>query len=294
MHLLKKTLLIMAIFCSPLAMHAGLINWFYVGGGYLGTATLDSGNAVLYDLVLGTGQRFGKGKINFYLTENFNFVFNSALNNSMVGYGVNSSLDLGYKLIGPGYAKKGFEMELLLGAFVELDFTLVPFNLYYAYGPELGLSFQFWLTPGFGLALQAKSGFNISGWGDILFPQAGLAMIWRPVDKTKLAFESEKKKTKTSSLNAGVYQKEGNVMFVYESPRTDITSIALIGDFNNWDESGIPLQEDGGVWKVVIRLEQGLYQYKYLINGKEKTVDPKSAGYTPDGLGGKNSILEVE
>ncbi len=292
MKAIKKLVLFFIISLTPVALHAGFINWIYVGFGYLGNGIVGGSSLTIYDLILGTGQMFPIGKFTIYSAENLNYVMSPAMGN--VGYGVNANLDLAYKIIGESYAKKGFEMEVFLGGFAEFDISLLPFDIYYAYGPELGMNFQFWFTPGFGLNLQAKCGYNVSGWGDPFFPSGGLAMMWRRVDESKLAFAKEKKKVKTSSLNAGIYQKDGNVMFVYESPRTDIKSIALIGDFNNWNTDGIMLQEDGGVWKVVIKLDPGLYQYKYLINGKEQIVDPKSPGYTPDGLGGKNSFLEVE
>ncbi len=281
MRTMNRLMILSLILLCPLTARAGLINWIYGGYGYMGT---------VYNYTFGTGQLFPIGKFAIYSAENVNMIYNTG-SGTPSGIGVSANLDIAYKLVGKNYAKKGFEMEIFLGGFAELDLSA---SSQLAYGPELGMNFQFWITPGFGFNVQAKSGFNISGLGDTLFPSTGIAMMWRPYDKNKIAFSQQKKKVKTSPLNAGVYQKDGNVMFVYESPRTDITSMTIFGDFNNWNEDSIVMEEDGGVWKVVLKLDPGIYQYKYKINGKEKIIDPKSEGYTPDGSGGKNSILEVE
>jgi len=44
--------------------------------------------------------------------------------------------------------------------------------------------------------------------------------------------------------------------------------VQLAGEFNNWDPNSHPMQkDDGGFWKVALRLAPGKYQYKLLVDG---------------------------
>ncbi|HHH85015.1 MAG TPA: hypothetical protein ENL15_03560, partial [Firmicutes bacterium] len=42
--------------------------------------------------------------------------------------------------------------------------------------------------------------------------------------------------------------------------------VSLVGDFNQWDESGIPMTETrSGEWTVTLRLEPGSYRYLFSV-----------------------------
>lgn len=175
---LTKLVLFAVLFSAPIAAHAGAVNWLYFGVGFLGEANIGLTNYTPYSMIIGIGQRFSFGKVALYTAENINIIKDLGTGDSL-GFGFNANLDLAYKLVGEKYSKKGFELEALAGVFVEFDLALSSLQL--AYGPELGVNAQYWFTPGFGLNLQAKSGFNVSGWGNIIFPSFGLSMTWRPV-----------------------------------------------------------------------------------------------------------------
>ncbi len=96
-----------------------------------------------------------------------------------------------------------------------------------------------------------------------------------------------------ATLRAGVYKMDNMVMFIYSTSRPEVTSVAITGDFNNWREGGLPMVFEGGVWKITLKLDYGIYQYKYIINGSEFVADPHAEAYSPDGRGGRNSIVEV-
>ena len=81
----------------------------------------------------------------------------------------------------------------------------------------------------------------------------------------------------------------------------DVRSVSLRGEFNNWGETPMTLQEDGS-WAVTIDLEPGEYQYKFFINGEWPAnmedwqgapVDPTADGYFNDGYDGQNAIRIV-
>lgn len=53
-------------------------------------------------------------------------------------------------------------------------------------------------------------------------------------------------------------------------------SVHLIGDFNDWDRDATPLQHVGdGLWEVALRLDEGVYEYKFVVNGQLR-LDPSN------------------
>jgi 1,4-alpha-glucan branching enzyme len=97
-----------------------------------------------------------------------------------------------------------------------------------------------------------------------------------------------------SGLKPGIYKNGQMVTFVYPATETNVQNVAITGDFNSWNIYGIPMTYMNGVWVVLIQLEYGIYQYKYILNGDKMIADPYAEGYSPDGKGGKNSFVEVK
>jgi 1,4-alpha-glucan branching enzyme len=80
--------------------------------------------------------------------------------------------------------------------------------------------------------------------------------------------------------------------FSYADPSA--SSVHLAGDFNEWSTSANALEKgEGGVWYVVIPLDGGTYQYKFVINGTDWKTDPTNPETADDGYGGENSVVTV-
>lgn len=73
-------------------------------------------------------------------------------------------------------------------------------------------------------------------------------------------------------------------------------TVAIVGDFNGWNpESHLMVSgEEGRVWRLKLRLKPGVYEYGFLVDGKDWLADPNADGFTADGFGGENSILIIE
>lgn len=82
------------------------------------------------------------------------------------------------------------------------------------------------------------------------------------------------------------------VQFVISAP--DARTVALAGDFNEWDPS-IQLDDlDGdGLWSGRVALEPGVHEYMFVIDGSEWRPDPNAISYSDDGFGQRNSVLAV-
>ncbi|URA10096.1 hypothetical protein [Thermospira aquatica] len=93
----------------------------------------------------------------------------------------------------------------------------------------------------------------------------------------------------------GVFILGEIVLFVYQARSTNITNVALTGDFFGWKAEGFPLTYDSNVnlWRISIILSPGTYQYKYILNGTIFTNDPFNPLVSPDGKGGLNSVIEI-
>jgi len=67
----------------------------------------------------------------------------------------------------------------------------------------------------------------------------------------------------------------------------------LVGSFNGWDPNRTPLRnEGGGVWRVLLPLNSGRYEYRYVVDGQWQE-DPAAKEFVPNPFGGHNSVLTV-
>lgn len=82
------------------------------------------------------------------------------------------------------------------------------------------------------------------------------------------------------------------VQFLIAAP--EARSVALAGDFNEWDPS-IELSDPDhdGVWSARVALEAGVHEYMFVIDGTEWRPDPNALSYTADGFGRRNSVVAV-
>jgi hypothetical protein len=86
--------------------------------------------------------------------------------------------------------------------------------------------------------------------------------------------------------------KEVKIFFYYPPART----VAVTGDFNDWNADGVPLKAAGkpGLWETELRLPPGVYSYNFIVDGELLVPDPNSPNQMPDGYGGTNSLLLVK
>lgn len=68
--------------------------------------------------------------------------------------------------------------------------------------------------------------------------------------------------------------------------------IYLVGDFNDWDETAHPMQQDQlGHWTLTLELEAGrIYQFRYLCDG-EWMNDNQADAYVNNPYGSHNFVV---
>jgi len=88
-------------------------------------------------------------------------------------------------------------------------------------------------------------------------------------------------------------QTQGKVV-AFEIHAPDAESVAVVGDFTGWNSTPVHLlPDDGGRWRGTVCLGPGVYEYKYLVDGRF-LCDPSCHEVVPDGFGSANSVLTVE
>src|SRR5213594_2350328 len=81
------------------------------------------------------------------------------------------------------------------------------------------------------------------------------------------------------------------VLFTLDAPGA--RCVQLAGDFNGWVADGNEMHPSGRVWRKVVLLEPGRYQYKYVVDGRW-LPDPLNLDVEPAPWGGYNSVVNLE
>ncbi|TKS59517.1 MAG: hypothetical protein EWM72_02085 [Nitrospira sp.] len=99
---------------------------------------------------------------------------------------------------------------------------------------------------------------------------------------------------KQTSLSRSVRKASTKKAVTFEYFDPSATVVTLVGNFNQWDPKARPLKRDpGGLWKGTVRLEPGIYQYKFVVNGERWEEDPLNLHRVPNEHGTFNSIRKV-
>lgn len=74
------------------------------------------------------------------------------------------------------------------------------------------------------------------------------------------------------------------------------TTVAVVGDFNNWNPQRTRLirASHEGLWRARLKLPPGVYQYSFVIDGTTWVPDPRAKTVLSDGFGGENSVVIVD
>ncbi|MGC8820622.1 MAG: glucodextranase DOMON-like domain-containing protein [Fervidobacterium sp.] len=115
----------------------------------------------------------------------------------------------------------------------------------------------------------------------------GELIILEPVAQIKEKVEINAERQENLSI-------EDNTYIVIKFYKPDAKYVFIAGSFNNWSMSDTECYSSGdGWWEAVLELTPGVYQYKFVVDGKDWVADPNAPAFVDDGFGGKNGIFEV-
>jgi predicted carbohydrate-binding protein with CBM48 len=152
--------------------------------------------------------------------------------------------------------------------------------------PRAGASRPGWRSPGVGLLVAASIAGIIAlvrarGISYVPEPVPG---IDRPAQPAAAAAPTQARSVGAVSDNAAV-----RVQFVLVAP--DAKSVAVVGDFNDWNPSATPLESARGMWSSEEVVTAGRHDYAFVIDGTRWIADPSAPRAPADELGGGYSVL---
>ena len=81
---------------------------------------------------------------------------------------------------------------------------------------------------------------------------------------------------------------------IFSLKATRAKEVSLLGDFNNWDADATPMKRDkDGIWKAILILSAGRYEFKFLIDGKWREAS-KTEPSVPNCFGTLNNVLVID
>lgn len=87
----------------------------------------------------------------------------------------------------------------------------------------------------------------------------------------------------------------GEVRITFELPAAiEANTANLCGDFNDWSRDTHPMRRrKDGTFAATLRLPEGQYQYRYLLDGDRWVNDWNADDYLPNGYGSDNSVVII-
>ena len=125
-------------------------------------------------------------------------------------------------------------------------------------------------------------------------PLAGLALAAGLAGVVALAARDEESGARPSVTGLTAEASERMMKFVFVN--NSASSVAIVGDFNDWKEGGVPLRrvtEKEGVWEITIPLAPGRYHYTFVVDGTTWVADPLAPRTLEDEFGSPNSVITV-
>lgn len=66
-----------------------------------------------------------------------------------------------------------------------------------------------------------------------------------------------------------IKSKTGKRRVTFTLEVKEASNVALMGDFNNWNEKTHPMKKDNkDLWKKTVFLNSGRYEYRFLVDGE--------------------------
>lgn len=118
----------------------------------------------------------------------------------------------------------------------------------------------------------------------------GTTRPWRGVVSTQEADSAVGRAIAAATLSGTVTPSDSAVRFDLTLP-TSASAVAIVGDFNGWDQNATPMASRDGTWSANIPLTPGRHVYAFVVDGKRWIVDPLAPQVPDDGYGPANAVV---
>lgn len=98
----------------------------------------------------------------------------------------------------------------------------------------------------------------------------------------------------TSSPELAQTTTDTNALAVhFELQAPQASHVSVVGDFSQWQKKIPMVKQPSGTWVVEIPLEQGSYEYAFVVDKTRWIQDPNARVLRDDGFGNRNAVLTV-
>lgn len=95
-------------------------------------------------------------------------------------------------------------------------------------------------------------------------------------------------------LTKKFFKTKDEAEVTFEFDRSDVTSVALYGDFTDWQAVEMKFNKKTKSFKTKIRLPKGqTFHFRYLLNETEWENDYVADQYLPNDFGTENSVVST-
>ena len=84
----------------------------------------------------------------------------------------------------------------------------------------------------------------------------------------------------------------GRILVEFSYSAADADTVALAGNFNDWDPEKYLMTRRNGVFSLTVALTPGQYEYKFVVDGKWE-MDNENPRFTANDFGTLNSVFEI-
>jgi hypothetical protein len=149
--------------------------------------------------------------------------------------------------------------------------------------PPLPLRAWTWLREPRVMAVSPLSGLAMAA------GLAGILLVGAVGRQPSAVSRQEAVSRQPSAVSGGA---AASVTFVFVAPAA--RSVALSGDFNDWDASRVLMRrEASGLWTVDVPLTPGRYRYVFVVDGRRFVADPAAPRAVGDDFGTPTSVVTI-
>lgn len=95
-------------------------------------------------------------------------------------------------------------------------------------------------------------------------------------------------------LKKRFFKTKDEVEVTFEWPQDNETSVAIAGDFNNWEATPLKLNKKNKAFTLKLRLaKDSSFQFRYLIDGENWVNDDSADDYVRNSFGTDNSLVST-
>ncbi len=95
-------------------------------------------------------------------------------------------------------------------------------------------------------------------------------------------------------LKKKYFKTKDEAEVTFEFSRDDISSVFLVGEFNDWKPIDMNFNKKDRVFRTKVRLPKDkTYHFRYLLDGQYWENDYQADAYKPNPYGSDNSVVQT-